>query len=110
VLYQISSQLLGDYAVVLDRFFLPFLFGFLLSIILMGLEFISFYLKKNCPASRLGAQAKPSQQTPAQSAGRETKQPAAAMEFFPDGTFVRLQSRVRRKYLHADEDGSRVRR
>jgi hypothetical protein len=32
------------------------------------------------------------------------------MEFFPDGTFVRLQSRVRRKYLHADEDGSRVRR
>jgi hypothetical protein len=30
------------------------------------------------------------------------------MEFFPDGAFVRLQSRVRRRYLHADEDGRGV--
>jgi hypothetical protein len=51
---------------------------------------------------------------PAQNAGRETRPPAAAdqraaaMEFFPDGAFVRLQSRVRRRYLHADEDGRGV--
>jgi hypothetical protein len=48
---------------------------------------------------------------PAQSAGGETNPPAAAdqrapaMEFFPDGAFVRLQSRVHRTYLRADEDG-----
>lgn len=34
--------------------------------------------------------------------------PAAAMNNFPDGTHVWLQSRARRGYLHADEDGSGV--
>jgi hypothetical protein len=33
---------------------------------------------------------------------------AASMERFPDGAHVRLRSLVRRKYLHADEDGTGV--
>jgi hypothetical protein len=42
---------------------------------------------------------------PRAQAEKPTRLPAAAMEFFPDGAFVRLQSRVLRTYLHADEDG-----